>query len=162
MGLSDTEIETIRQAACLHDIGKIGNPASLLNKPGGLNENEYEQMKKHVPFGCNLLENCGLSPYLIEIVKYHHYPKGYPEGLDFRNPPLGARVITLVDTIEAATANRVYEKEKELGEVLGEIVRPVTLFPYDWDVINAFIDVLTNNPTLVRDHPFGQKKETPN
>lgn len=111
--LDSQETEKIHIAAHLHDIGKIGIPDAVLNKQGRLSEEEWTYMKKHPQVGCDILNKSHRLSELSEIVLSHHERydgKGYPNGIQGENIPLGARIIAICDSIDAMTSNRCYRK----------------------------------------------------
>ncbi len=126
LGFTEDECENIRKAALLHDIGKIGIPDRVLNKPGKLDDKEYEIMKSHVTRGADILKDFTLVDHAIEGTMYHHERydgKGYPQGLSGEEIPLYGRIIGIADAFDAMTANRVYRKQLDFDIVLNEILR---------------------------------------
>ena len=126
LGYSDEECENLRKAALLHDIGKIGIPDRILNKPERLTDEEYAIMKSHVEKGAEILKSFTLVNHVEEGALYHHERydgKGYMHGLKGEEIPLNARIIGIADTFDAMTANRVYRKKLDKDYVLGEIRR---------------------------------------
>jgi diguanylate cyclase (GGDEF)-like protein/putative nucleotidyltransferase with HDIG domain len=123
--LSETEIEEIRLAGIVHDIGKIHVPEYVLNKPTRLTCEEYEIMKSHAAWGAKILEP--LKVIAIErIVRYHHEAfdgQGYPEGLKGEQIPLGARIITVADAFDAIVSDRPHRKARSVPEALAELRR---------------------------------------
>src|SRR5205823_8561760 len=111
MGLSHKEVENIRMGATLHDIGKIGIPDAVLNKPGRLTAEEYELMKQHAAIGALIVQSVGALQDVVPIVRYHqerYDGSCYPDGLKGEEIPIGARIIGVVDTYGAMTEDRVY------------------------------------------------------
>lgn len=109
--LSEDEVANIRSVALLHDIGKIGVPDSVLNKPGRLTQEEYQMMKQHTVIGGEILKDIGMIPGIDIGAKYHHERydgKGYPDGLKGEEIPFIARIISVADAYDAMTSNRVY------------------------------------------------------
>ncbi len=124
MGFKEKECENLRQAARMHDIGKIGIPDRVLNKPGRLTDEEYAVMKSHVTRGGEILKGFTLIEHVVEGALYHHERydgKGYPNGLKGEEIPLYGRIIAVADAFDAMTANRVYRKQMDLDYVLGEM-----------------------------------------
>lgn len=124
LGFTDEQCETLRKTALLHDIGKIGIPDSVLNKPSRLTDEEYEIMKSHVVKGAEILKKFTLIDNVQEGALYHHERydgKGYVHGLKGEEIPLNARIIGLADAFDAMTANRVYRKKLEFAFVLEEL-----------------------------------------
>lgn len=126
IGYSDLELENLHKIGLLHDIGKIGVPDSILNKPSKLTDEEYQIMKTHVNIGGEILKDFTLVPNVAEGAKYHHERfdgKGYPNGLKGEEIPLNARIIGIADAFDAMTANRVYRKAQNLSYVVDELKR---------------------------------------
>ena len=113
-------------AALLHDIGKIGIPDRILNKPDRLTDEEYALMKSHVEKGAQILKNFTLINHVEEGALYHHERydgSGYMYGLKGEEIPLNARIIGIADAFDAMTANRVYRKKLDKDYVIREIKR---------------------------------------
>ena len=124
LGYSEEACEELRKIAMLHDIGKIGIPDYVLNKPAKLTDEEYEIMKSHVSRGAEILKNFTLIDHVTEGALYHHErydARGYIHGLKGEEIPLNARIIGLVDAFDAMTANRVYRKQLDFQYVLEEL-----------------------------------------
>lgn len=124
LGMGKEECENLRKIALLHDIGKIGVADKVLNKPGRLDDKEYEIMKSHVVIGAEILKDFTLIENVWEGALYHHERydgKGYVSGLKGEEIPLNARIIGIADAFDAMTANRVYRKKLELSVVLEEV-----------------------------------------
>lgn len=124
LGYSDEACEELRKIAMLHDIGKIGIPDQVLNKPSRLTDEEYEIMKSHVARGAEILKNFTLIDNVADGALYHHERydgKGYINGLKGEEIPLNARIIGIADAFDAMTANRVYRKKLDIGHVLEEL-----------------------------------------
>lgn len=145
LGLDKKEIEKIHIAAHLHDIGKIGIPDCVLNKPEKLSEEEWAAMKRHPGIGADILSKSRHLKELKDIVLYHHERfdgKGYPEGLKGEEIPLGARIIAICDSIDAMTSDRGYrsaysmdhcyeEIEKNLGVMYDPVIGALALKHWD-------------------------------
>lgn len=116
--LTDENIETIVQASALHDIGKIAIPDKILMKPGKLTPDEFEEMKKHTIYGCEILEKFKQEEdefyrYCYDIVRYHHEKwdgRGYPDHLVGDQIPIWAQVVAVVDCYDALVSKRVYKE----------------------------------------------------
>jgi len=124
LGFSEEERENLRKTALLHDIGKIGIPDSVLNKPARLNDDEYEIMKTHVVKGADILKDFTLVDHVTDGVLYHHERfdgSGYARGLEGEQIPLNARIIGVADAFDAMTANRVYRRKIPFDVVLEEL-----------------------------------------
>ena len=117
--LSEDVIETITTSAILHDVGKIAIPDSILNKPGRLNNEEYEIIKQHTVKGCEILERVPnfmdkeLYRYSYDICRHHHERwdgRGYPDGLCGDEISIWAQVVSVADVYDALVSPRVYKK----------------------------------------------------
>ena len=126
LGYSKEKCENLRQMALLHDIGKIGIPDAILNKPGKLTNEEYEIMKSHVLRGGEILKDFTLIDNVSVGALYHHEKydgTGYCHGLKGEDIPLDARIIGIADAFDAMTANRVYRKQLDIEVVIEELKR---------------------------------------
>ena len=124
LSFSNKACEELRKMALLHDIGKIGIPDNVLNKPSRLTDEEYEIMKSHVVKGANILKSFTLVKGVEEGAMYHHERfdgRGYVHGLKGEEIPLNARIIGIADAFDAMTANRVYRKQLDFDFVLEEL-----------------------------------------
>jgi response regulator RpfG family c-di-GMP phosphodiesterase len=125
LGLSPEQVEITRQAALMHDIGKIGCVMNL-NKPGKLSTEEFEVFKKHPGYGKDILEPITFLNPLVPGVHLHHERwdgRGYPLGLTAQDIPLLARIISVADTYDAMTSDRAYRKALPHEVAVGEICR---------------------------------------
>jgi integral membrane sensor domain MASE1 len=124
LGISEEEQYKIFWAGLVHDIGKVGIPSDILNKPGRLSLEEYEQVKYHPVFGYDILRK---SPDLQEIallVKHHHEwwnGAGYPDGIKEKEIPLGAQIIQVSDSVSSMATKRPYTVIKTSNEILSEL-----------------------------------------
>ena len=110
-GYSERKLRDIEIMALLHDIGKIGIPDTILNKPGKLSADEYSKVKEHPVIGAKILENISEFPDISLGAMYHHERydgKGYPKGIAGENIPEQARIIAVADCYDAITSNRSY------------------------------------------------------
>ena len=126
LNYSDEKCENLRQMALLHDIGKIGIPDAILNKPGKLTDEEYEIMKSHVIRGGEILKDFTIIDNVSVGALYHHEKydgTGYCHGLKGEEIPLDARIIGIADAFDAMTANRVYRKQLDIDVVIAELKR---------------------------------------
>ena len=124
LGLGEEDIERIRMASLLHDVGKIGTYEGLLDKPGKLTPEEWNLVKEHCAKGVQIIRPVERFNELIPMVLYHHERydgKGYPEGKKGEEIPLGARIICIADSVDAMTSERPYRKAKPMEEVVEEL-----------------------------------------
>ncbi|MBO6140701.1 MAG: HD domain-containing protein [Ruminococcus sp.] len=145
LGWDKKEIENLRNAALLHDIGKIGIPDSILNKPSRLTDDEYKIMKTHVTKGAEILKDFTLIEHVVDGALYHHERydgSGYNSGLKGEEIPIYGRLIGVADAFDAMTANRVYRKQLDMGYVRNEFAegRGKQFDPQMVDVLLKLID----------------------
>lgn len=141
------EQETIRFAARLHDIGKIGVPDSILRKPGPLSEEEWHIMRQHPTIGADIIRPVERLQQAVPIVKHHQEKydgSGYPDGLAGEAIPLGARILAVVDAFSAITDDRVYRRARTRTQALEEISRCAGRH-FDPQIVSAFIQVASRN-----------------
>lgn len=139
-----SEIENIKLGGLLHDIGKIGIPEAVLNKPGRLNDEEFNIIKSHPDLGLHILGKVEFLEHIVPIIRHHHERydgKGYPGGLKGDNIPLLARIVSVVDTFDAMTTNRPYRKALTIEESLVEIDR-CSGSQFDPDIAAKFIKMV--------------------
>lgn len=123
-GFSDTDVNDIYMMGLLHDIGKIGVPDAVINKPGRLTDEEYQIIKAHPVMGANILDNIKEKPLLAVGARWHHERydgKGYPDGISGKDIPEQARIIAVADAYDAMTSFRSYRDPMEQERVRNEI-----------------------------------------
>ncbi len=146
MGMSPDEVLNVRYIALLHDIGKVGIPDSVLNKPGKLTDDEYEVMKTHTVIGGEILKDVDILPGIDQGALYHHERydgRGYPQGLKGEEIPLIARIIGMADAFDAMNSNRVYRKHLSRDIITDEIKR-CSGTQFDPKIAELFMDYLEN------------------
>lgn len=124
-GLSPEEMDALRAAAILHDIGKIAVPEHIISKPAKLTPEEFRQMKIHPVVGADIIENIKFPFPVARLVRAHHEKwdgSGYPDGLGGEEIPLGARILTAVDCLDALASDRQYRKAMPLDQAISFIV----------------------------------------
>jgi len=144
LGLSGKDIEQIKYAGLLHDIGKIGVDEAILNKPGKLTVEEFEQIKRHPVLGSRILENVPFFESLIPLIRHHHEffnGKGYPDGLASQNIPYGARILSVADAFEAMTSNRPYRKALS-HDVAFDIMIKEKNNQFDPGIVDSFVEIM--------------------
>ncbi len=135
------QLENLREAAQMHDIGKIGIKDQVLNKAGRLTDDEYKEMKSHVTRGADILKDFTLVEHVTEGARYHHERydgKGYPDGLKGEEIPLYGRIIGVADAFDAMTSNRVYRNQTDTDYVMNEMKRGRGT-QFDPDALDAFL-----------------------
>jgi putative nucleotidyltransferase with HDIG domain len=143
----DLELQAIRAASLLHDVGKLAIPEHILNKPGRLTAPEFEIMKRHAPIGADILSVIGFPYPVVPIVRHHHENwdgTGYPDGLAGDAIPIGARILQVVDCFDALTSHRPYRPRMEDGQAL-QILRDRRGTMYDPAVVDAFFELHADN-----------------
>lgn len=144
LGMSEEDIRNVRFVALFHDIGKIGVPDSVLNKPGRLDNEEYDQMKQHTVVGGEIIKDLDMIPGVFVGARYHHERydgSGYPEGLKGDDIPYIARIIAVADAYDAMTTNRIYRKRLTNEQALSELENGIGT-QFDPDAAAALIDML--------------------
>ncbi len=144
LGWSEEEIQNIYYVAMLHDVGKIGVPDAVLNKPFKLTDVEFRLIKGHTLVGAEILNDFKMFPNVNVGAKYHHERydgKGYPEGLKGESIPLVARVIGLVDSYDAMTSNRVYRRRLNDDVVMKELENGKGT-QWDPELVDIFVDLI--------------------
>lgn len=144
MGWSKERCEALRKIALLHDIGKIGIPDAVLNKPSRLTDEEYEIMKSHVLIGGDILKDFTIVQDVADGARYHHERydgKGYAKGLKGEEIPLNARIIGIADAFDAMTSNRVYRQKMDMDYVLSEL-RKGSGTQFDPNIVKIMISLI--------------------
>jgi diguanylate cyclase (GGDEF)-like protein/putative nucleotidyltransferase with HDIG domain len=124
LGMEGTELEALHAAALLHDIGKLAVPEHIISKPGRLTPEEFEKMKIHTLVGAEILERVRFPYPVVPIVRAHHEKwdgTGYPMGLKATEIPLGARILSAVDYLDALASDRQYRRALPLQEVMQQL-----------------------------------------
>jgi len=125
MKIAPKQLETIRRAAMIHDIGKIGIPDAILSKPGKLTPRERTIVEQHPLVAVRILKKMTFLEQEIAIVRHHHEKwngQGYPDGLSYTSIPIGARIMAVADTFDALTSNRPYHNVRSLDDAIEILV----------------------------------------
>lgn len=144
MGRTSEEIESLRLCGALHDIGKIGIHDRILNKPGKLTAEEFAIIKRHPVIGDRIVQHLGLTPQERAIVRNHHERwdgKGYPDGLEGKEIPLLARILTVADVFDAMTSDRTYRNAISPETTL-EVLQQNRATQFDPEPLDALQGVL--------------------
>jgi len=154
LGLPEENRELLKYAAILHDIGKIGIPDSILNKPGRLTDEEYRLVKEHPAIGAEIVKQVKALEPVASIILQHQERwdgKGYPYGMKGEDIPMEARIISVLDAYDAMTSDRSYRKALPVQTAIAELKR-CSGTQFDPKVVNAFLAELTLDKIgLVRD-----------
>jgi putative nucleotidyltransferase with HDIG domain len=147
LGLPEDEIENVKYAGLLHDIGKIGISEFILNKPSRLTQYEFDEIKKHPGVGAKILADVPFLQPLVPLVLHHHEffdGNGYPDGIAGDKIPLGARILSVADVFEAMTSNRPYRKALLPDMVVKALIAGKGK-QFDPRIVDAFLEVLKMN-----------------
>jgi len=150
LGLPDDEVETIADAALMHDIGKLGIRYEDLNKAEPLTEGEYEMFKSHTTRGKWILEPITFLHDLIPGVYHHHERwdgKGYPLGLVGNEIPLHGRILAIADTYDAMTSHRAYRRALPHDVAIREI-EAFAGTQFDPDLVAVFVEQISEDPSV--------------
>ena len=123
-GLPKEKIQNIKNAAVLHDIGKIGIRDSVLNKAEKLTQEEYQEIMTHPTIGADIIKKVDFLERISDIIRYHHERydgRGYPEGLSGEEAPIEAYILALADSYDAMTSDRPYRKALTHDKAIEEI-----------------------------------------
>ncbi|MCX6076733.1 MAG: response regulator [Campylobacterales bacterium] len=144
MGYSDADIEILKNAAWLHDIGKISTPDSVLLKPNRLNETEYELIQEHLSAGYEMLSEIDQYKAMADVMREHHEKyngSGYPRGLKANEIKPLSRVMMVADAFDAMTTNRVYKPRKSISAALREL-KELSAVHFHPEVVDAAVVAL--------------------
>lgn len=149
--LPPKQIELVRKAGLLHDIGKLGIPESILAKPGKLTSDEYRVVRRHTTLGAEILEKSHALRSLIPIVRHHHEyfnGQGYPDGLSGNAIPIEARIMSVADAVEAMASDRPYRRGLSLENILRELEDNAGT-QFDPVVVHTFLQLVGSNEEQV-------------
>jgi diguanylate cyclase (GGDEF)-like protein/putative nucleotidyltransferase with HDIG domain len=148
LSMGPEEVEEIRLAALLHDIGKVGIPEVILNKSGPLDASEWETMKTHTDLGARILEPLPTMSRIRLMVRHHHEfydGSGYPDRLEGEQIPHGARVIAIADAYDTITSARTYKRARSPEDAFAELER-CAANQFDPDLVRIFIETMRRAP----------------
>lgn len=147
LGLSEQVLNDLPLLAQFHDIGKVGIPVQILNKPGPLTPDEYCKIQKHCKIGYNIaLSSPDMAPYANLILKHHEWwnGQGYPLGLKGEEIPLECRILAVVDAFDVMTHDRPYRPAMDSGQAIAELIR-YSGTQFDSALVVKFISFLQNH-----------------
>ncbi|TGE34112.1 HD-GYP domain-containing protein [Desulfosporosinus sp. Sb-LF] len=153
LDLSKVDQVNIYRAAILHDIGKIGIPDAILNKPSALTREEWLIMKSHPERGETICSKLNFAREILPIIRHHHERydgKGYPDGLSGENIPFLARLVSIADTVDAITSSRPYRSAGTFEQVLEELQKCAGT-QFDPVLVSAFISLLNDKNGKIQD-----------
>ena len=153
LGLSESDIHTLRIGGLFHDIGKIGITDTILLKESRLTDDEYSQIKNHPAIGAHILQNATIFKDIIPIVKHHHERydgNGYPGKLKGEDIPYFARITTVADAFDAMTSRRSYRDILSLDFVKSELEKGSGT-QFDPEITKVFLEILNNDYDKVRE-----------
>jgi len=145
MGLGLEQIESLRFAAYLHDIGKIGVKDYVLLKDSELSPEEFEHIKRHPVIGESIIKDMDLTEAERSIIRHHHERwdgSGYPDGIAGQEIPLLARIVAVADAFDAMTSDRPYRQAKNGSQAAEELSRCAGR-QFDKEIVKAFLEMLT-------------------
>jgi putative nucleotidyltransferase with HDIG domain len=154
LGLSKEDKESLRFAAILHDIGKIGVRGIILNNPDGLTVSEYDEIKEHPIIGENIIQPVELLQSIRPLIRHHHEwynGKGYPDGLSGEDIPLDARILAIADAYDAMKSDRPYRKALTEETAIQELKRGSGT-QFEPKLVEVFLEILKQN--LSEDDPL--------
>ena len=163
LGMATTEVEEIRLAGLLHDIGKVGIPEVILNKSGPLNATEWETMKTHTRLGAKILEPLHTMNAIRDMVCHHHEfydGTGYPDRLEGDKIPYGARVIAIADAYDTITSERTYKKARTPEDAFVELER-CAANQFDPEMVRIFIETMRRSPRPTVEAGVGNTSNRP-
>ncbi|HBW38867.1 HD-GYP domain-containing protein [Desulfosporosinus sp. BICA1-9] len=151
--MSDEKIESLKYAAVLHDVGKIGVSETILNKEGKLLDSEWEAIRSHPVIGQTIIKSIKFLFDIGQVVRHHHERfdgDGYPDGLKGGEIPLESRIIAVADTYDAITSDRSYREGSTHDEAIAEL-RRVAGSQLDPKIVEIFCKVVTSKMTVRTD-----------
>ena len=149
LAISPKKLDDLHRAALLHDIGKVGIPLSILDKPGALDDEEYAKIKKHPFIGARILEPIASYKDIIPMVLQHHERfdgKGYPGGISGNEIDIGARILAVADVYDALKSDRPYRKGWALERVV-DLITEEAGRQFDPVVVDAFLAIMGQEKT---------------
>jgi HD-GYP domain-containing protein (c-di-GMP phosphodiesterase class II) len=141
LGIRKDQVDTIRMAASIHDIGRIAIPSDILSKPGHLNDFEFELVKTHPRLGFDILKQIDFpGPVALTVLQHHERldGSGYPQGLRGEEIILEARVLGVADVVETMVSHRPHRSALDIEQALGEVSRNRGVL-YDPEVVDACV-----------------------
>lgn len=151
LNLSEEDQLNINRASILHDIGKIGIPDAILNKPSALDHEEWAIMKSHPERGEAICSKLNFAKEILPIIRYHHEHydgKGYPDALSGEKIPFLARLVSIADTVDAITSSRPYRSAGTFEKACSELQKGSGT-QFDPVLVEAFVNLYNNNSAML-------------
>ena len=154
LGWDATEISNLKDAVYMYDVGKIGIPDAILNKPTRLTEEEYERVKAHTVIGADILKNITIIDHVAEIARYHHERydgHGYPDGLIGEDIPIHARIVAIADSYDAMNSKRIYRNALPQEQIRDEILTNRGK-QFDPDIADVFLKLMDEGRLVIEEN----------
>ena len=154
LGWDATEISNLKDAVYMYDVGKIGIPDAILNKPTRLTEEEYERVKAHTVIGADILKNITIIDHVAEIARYHHERydgHGYPDGLIGEDIPIHARIVAIADSYDAMNSRRIYRNSLPQEQIREEILMNRGK-QFDPDIADVFLKLMDEGRLVIEEN----------
>ena len=161
LGWKQKDIFHLRNAAHLHDIGNIGIPDAILNKPARLTDEEYAVIKEHTIIGAEILKNITLVKHVVEVARSHHEcydGTGYPDGRKGEEIPIEARIIAVADSYDAMRSRRIYRNMLK-PEAIYEQFQKNRGVQFDPEITDTFLRLLDEGRLVIEDEYAGTNAE---
>ena len=161
LGWDAEEVQNLKNAAYLHDVGKSGIPDNILNKPTRLSEDEYALVKAHTVIGADILKDITMIDHVADIARYHHERydgKGYPEGISGEEIPLHARIVALADSYDTMNSRKIYRDALPPEQIFEEIQKNRGT-QFDPEIADVFLRLLKENKVQIRELADTEEKE---
>ena len=161
LGWKQKDIFHLRNAAHLHDIGNIGIPDAILNKPARLTDEEYAVIKEHTIIGAEILKNITLVKHVVEVARFHHEcydGTGYPDGRKGEEIPIEARIIAVADSYDAMRSRRIYRNTLK-PEAIYEQFQKNRGVQFDPEITDTFLRLLDEGRLVIEDEYAGTNAE---
>jgi HD-GYP domain-containing protein (c-di-GMP phosphodiesterase class II) len=151
MGLGGEQVELVRLAGSLHDLGKLAIPEEILRKPGPLSEAERLVLERHPRIGFRMLESLGIEPVASWVLHHHERwdGEGYPGRLGGELIPLGSRILFVADAYHAMTSDRVYRSQLGHERAMAELER-CRATQFDPEIVAVFVEMMREQESLRR------------
>ena len=152
-GWSDKDLDDLKYAGLLHDVGKIGVPDVVLNKPGRLSDMEFNVIKSHTVIGGDILKNITNVAYALEVARHHHERydgKGYPDGLKGEDIPVMARITCIADSYDAMNSKRIYRNALPKDVIRQELIKGRGT-QFDSEYLDIFLEMFDKGELDIED-----------